>query len=255
MPDKCRTSAFYVRPRDFDEHGRVVFDQNETNHITRVLRLEPGTLVEVLDGCGGVYEVELAEPRSGLATGRVVSSRQVPPPVPPISAAVALGRKERLRAAAEKLAELGCNRLWPLECGHLQFPGGLERQVDKLQTVAVAALKQSRRPCLMQVEQPVTLAGLLENTDGRMLRPVFCQPAGDGRESSGWDEPVQRQSEYVLVVGPEGGFSEAEHGMIENSGCPRLDLGRWWLRSETAAIAGFTLLAERLWGEFGFFRE
>ncbi len=192
--------------------------------------------------------------RASRLEGKVVSSRSVPPPVPAISAAVAIGRRERLRAVVEKLAELGCSRFLPLECEHLQYPGKLERQAEKLQEVAVSALKQCRRPHLMQIGRPVDIAGLLDAAGKGAARPVFCHRTGTGGKTlKRAGEPLGKEDEFVLVVGPEGGFSSAERSLIESSGCPCLELGRWWLRSETAALAGFTLLASELWGELGIF--
>ncbi len=247
MPESRHTSAFHVPPVGFGPDGSVRFDGQEAAHITRVLRLPPGAMVEVLDGEGGIYEVRLESGGRRLA-GRVTGSRKERRSVPPISVALAVGRKERLRAAVEKLAELGCHRIWPLACEHIQFKSSLAGQVGKLQAAAVSALKQSRQPYLTRIEQPLTLATLLAGADSDKIRPVICHPVGEGAVvQPAWGAAAENDAQYVLVVGPEGGFSGRELELIDRRSDSRLELGRCWLRSETAAVAGFTVLADRLW--------
>jgi 16S rRNA (uracil1498-N3)-methyltransferase len=255
VPDKCHTSAFYVPPEQFDLQGRVVFGTQETTHIGRVLRLTDGDAVEVLDGEGGVFEVRL-EGQGRKLTGRVTGSRRERRRVPLISAALAVGRKERFKAAVEKLAELGCYRIWPLAADHIQFRNSLAGQAEKLQAVAVSALKQSRQPFLTRIEQPVALAELLAGADTDNLRPVVCHPAEDGMVAEpGWGAMAESGAEYVLVIGPEGGFSSSELELIARRSDVRLQLGPYWLRSETAAVAGFAVLADRLWGDTRVFKD
>lgn len=249
MPDRNHISAFYVPPAGFGPNGAVKFDARETAHISRVLRLTAGDMVEVLDGEGGIYDVLLEGGGRKLA-GRVAGSRTEPRHLPLISAAVAVGRRERFRAAVEKLAELGCHRIWPLACEHIQFKSSLASQVEKLNATAVSALKQSRQPFITRIEQPVALNTLLAGADGCNLRPVICHPAERCMTAKqNWGAGATKDSEYVLVVGPEGGFSSGELELIARRNDSRLEIGRCWLRSETAAVAGFTVLADRLWGE------
>ena len=136
-----------------------------------------------------------------------------------VSVALAVGRKERLRFAVEKLSELGCSHFWPLDSEYMQFPGNLGSQVKKLQATAVAALKQSRRPYMTEVELPLTLTALLKTCVERKLEPVFCQPCGPESVSlDSWAAGVHSKEEFVLVVGPEGGFSEREADAIAEAG-------------------------------------
>ncbi len=252
MHEKCHTSAFYVPPWEFGPRGRVEFGPQESAHIGRVLRLAAGDTVEVLDGEGGVFEV-LLDGGGRKLTGRVTGSRKEPRRLPLISAALAVGRKERFKAAVEKLAELGCHRIWPLAAEHVQFKGSLASQTEKLQAVAVSALKQSRQPFLTRIEQPLALGKLLAGADSGNIRPVICHPAAQGMAAHPeWGAKAESGAEYLLVIGPEGGFSATELELIGQRNDPRLQLGPYWLRSETAAVAGFAVLADRLWGDTRF---
>ena len=254
MSDKCHTSAFHVSPEEFGPRGQVGFGSQETAHISRVLRLKAGDTVQVLDGEGGVFEVCL-EGQGRKLTGRVTGSRSERRREPLISVALAVGRKERFKTAVEKLAELGCHRIWPLAAEHIQFKSSLAGQTEKLKSVAVSALKQSRQPFLTRIEPPVAFKDFLNGVDADNLRPVICHPAAKGMVAeSGWGGEFQSDVEYVLVVGPEGGFSSSELELVVRRRDTRLQLSSYWLRSETAAVAGFAVLTDRLWGDTRFFK-
>ena len=254
---KCGTSAFYVPPDNFLD-GKALFPHEEENHIRNVLRLGPGTVVEVLDGLGGSYSVELSKVISGGLEGRVLSFYQSRPPVPRISAAVALGRPERMRIAVEKLAELGCHRIVPLLTEHVSFAGDAAKQAAKLRRVALSSMKQSRNPFLTRVQKPARFEQFLESAKAEKFIPVFCSKMnridqGDKKEEA--LENLSRKTlpagqEYILVIGPEGGFSAREQEDIAASGYPCIYLGQTDLRFETAAVSGFVLLRQILSGDF-----
>ena len=254
---KCETSAFYVPPDNFLD-GKALFPSEEEHHIRNVLRLGPGTVVEVLDGVGGSYSVELSKAIGGGLEGRVLSFYQYQSPVPRISAAVALSRPERMRIAVEKLAELGCHRIVPLVTEHVSFAGDSAKQAAKLRRVALNAMKQSRSPFLTRVQEPARFEQFLESARAEKFIPVFCSKKScldQGGKKEKALENLSRKAhragqEYILVVGPEGGFSAREQEYIAASGYPCLHLGQADLRFETAAVSGFVLLRQILSGDF-----
>jgi len=252
---KSDTSACYVPPSNLTENS-VRFPAGELHHLRSVLRLSAGALVQVLDGQGGSYEVELVSSGEAGIEGRIISAEKTEPPLPRLSAAIAVNRTERMRITVEKLAELGCHRLVPLITEHISFPGDPAGQAEKLRRVAVSALKQSRNRFLTAVETPAAFAEFLELAEREGAIPVFCCKKNLRRDrelSSGLPEKSAGAKEFFLAVGPEGGFSARELELIERSGRPRLHLGESILRSETAAVAGFVLLRHILCADFGLY--
>ncbi|MEA2062581.1 MAG: RsmE family RNA methyltransferase [Gemmatimonadota bacterium] len=243
----CRTTAFYV-PVDAINGDRVEFPPAEVHHLREVVRIRSGELVRVLDGCGACYRVVLeSSPEGSVLVGRVLSVERSEAEKPSISAALALGRKARSRVAVEKLAELGCHRIVPLLTEYTSYRGNPAREVEKWLPVCQAALKQSGNCFLTGIGVPLTFEEFIGKVNGEDTRPVFCFKDR---------EPVERKrsrmalcrcaSEYILVIGPEGGFSTTEQELIEDSGALRLHLGGADLRFETAAVAGYILLRESL---------
>jgi len=248
--DICRTTAFYV-PRAAISAERVNFPPEEERHLRHVLRLEQGARVEVLDGCGARYDVLVEDqPRDPGLVGRILSVERVEAEKPLISAALALGRRERMRTAVEKLAELGCHRILPLFTDHTSFRGNPHRQVDKLSLVCRSALKQSRGFFLTGIEAPGNIEDFAALARRGGIQPVFCLKSAQPENSQNDKRKLLAGSEeYFLVVGPEGGFSPRELVLIDELAAPRLHLGCADLRFETAAAAGFVLLREFLRGD------
>ncbi|MCE5272918.1 16S rRNA (uracil(1498)-N(3))-methyltransferase [bacterium] len=248
--EELTTTALYV-PAENISDGWLEFPDEELHHLTHVLRQGAGSRVQVLDGCGGVWSV-LVERREGRLAGRVLEHEQATAPVPAISVALAPGRKERLRWAVEKLAELGAARIIPLLSAQVSFPGDPGRLPERLQPVCVAALKQSRQPFLTRVEPPLGFADFMKTCTAAEVQAVFCHKKTQTRAPIGRNR-LGGARELVLVVGPEGGFDSAESGSILSSGLPCLDLGLSTLRFETAALAGFVLLRQMLRGDQGLY--
>jgi 16S rRNA (uracil1498-N3)-methyltransferase len=252
VSDKLGVSAFYVPPQDL-EPGWFDFPPEEEHHLRHVLRLGPGSEVEVLDGCGGRYRVRVERGSGpGRLAGRVLGTERREEPRPFLSVALAVARKERLRVAVEKLAELGCHRIFPFLSDHVSFSGSAGREADKLRLVCRSALKQSRGWFLTRIEEPLAFDSLLEFFGKSGVRPVFCAkkiekiPAVDRNRMDGAEE-------FCLVVGPEGGFSRNEFDRIVEGSFPMLHLGEADLRFETAAIAGFSILRSFVRGDFGLY--
>ncbi|HUU29924.1 MAG TPA: RsmE family RNA methyltransferase [archaeon] len=248
---ECETSAFYVPPANISTE-RVLFPAEEEHHIKNVLRLKAGSLVEVLDGCGGKFGVVLERIDSPGLEGRILSAERIEQGPVLISVALALGRKERMRIAVEKLAELGCHRIVPLWTDYVSFAGAAQKQIEKLRLICRSALKQSRTLFLTRIDEPLTFAQILALADCGRLRLVFCRKNREGKKSES-PRPIDPGKEHLLVVGPEGGFSPREESLIQGSSLLCIHLGDADLRFETAAIAGFVLLRQALAGDLSFY--
>ncbi|MBN2290712.1 MAG: 16S rRNA (uracil(1498)-N(3))-methyltransferase [Candidatus Glassbacteria bacterium] len=243
----CRTTAFFV-PREAISGDLVVFPPDEEHHLRDVLRLKSGAVVEVLDGCGGRYRVVVEQgPRGSDLVGRVLGVERVEAVKPLISVALSLGRRERIRMAVEKLAELGCHRIVPLLADNSSFQGNPGRQVEKLSLVCRSALKQSGNCFLTAVEPAAAFGDFAAEAVGRGIPLSFCvKDTGRSRRKNDPGRPTAGGDEYFLVIGPEGGFSSGEQALIDEMQAPRLHLGAADLRLETAAVAGFILMRELL---------
>ncbi len=226
------TTCFYAPPESFSGK-QVTLTDAEAHHLHRVLRLQTGDEVDVVDGVGGWYRVRLADVDGDRATGTVID-RSIGVGEPLIDVRLGIGllkNRSRLEFAVEKSVELGVNSIHLLECRHCETR---RVDVDRLRRLAAAAMKQSRRSVLTRVADPVSFEQFLteQKTDcGWILEP---QPEAVHLADLLQGQPVE---EAVVLVGPEGGFSAAESEMAIASAYTCVSLGSRRLRAETAAVA------------------
>ncbi len=219
----------------------LLLPESEYRHA-RAVRLRPGERVMLLDGRGtrsfGEY---LDGDRRGMKVRVEESSFEEPEEGLYIGLAVGLlDDRSRCAFLYEKCVELGVNVVYPLASTRSQ--GRFRR--ERVERVGIAALKQSQRSHLPALNDPIDVAGLIE-VFSVWDRILFCHEGIEVVETS-----VNRSRSTLVVVGPEGGFTDEE--VAEISGEHRVEmtrLGGTRLRAESAAIATVSALRlHDLWG-------
>ena len=218
---------------------RVPLDDEARHHLTTVLRLAPGAWLEVADGHGAVASGRLGTDDVELLTAPVVT----PPACPRLELAQALAKGRRFDDVVRQATELGVDVIRPVAAERSVSrlsEQRAERARSRWASVARAAAEQARRPTRPQLTPPCPVAGLdLAGADvlvAQLGAPALPDVAGDG-------EDVER---VVLVVGPEGGWSDAELETLLEHGARLAGLGPTVLRTEHAGAAGLAVLAARL---------
>jgi 16S rRNA (uracil1498-N3)-methyltransferase len=227
------TTNFYAPPSAF-KGKRVVLPKDEVRHVRAVLRAREGDEIVVVDGQGGWHRVTINHLSPDQAIGTVQETRR-DVGESDVYLTVGLGlltKRSRYETFVEKAVELGARRIIPLHTAHTETD---TFRYERIHNVMVAALKQCRRSRLPALSEPQTLDGVLGATEAD--RRIIC----DGREAA---RPLPQVLDGVgggtrvlVLVGPEGGFSEAEVDTAVNAGCTPVSLGPRRLRAETAGIA------------------
>jgi len=217
---------------------RITVDGDDGHHLQRARRVRPGETVTAADGYGRwrVFAVTGAEAgRIGLeATSALVHEA---PLLPRLTVACSLTKGEKPELAVQKLTELGVDRILVVQAARSVVQWDDARAATafaRLQRVAREAAAQARRARVPVVDGPIA-PGELDGLDGLVVAAVDGVPASRLAAPPG--------GEWVVVVGPEGGFDEAEQRGFGSA--PRLAVGPFVLRAETAAIAAAAALAGR----------
>jgi 16S rRNA (uracil1498-N3)-methyltransferase len=223
---------------------RHAIDGDAANHIARVLRLRQGEPLTLFDGGGGEYAARIEEFRKGAVIVSVDEQLPVARESPlPITLAQGVSRGERMDWVVQKATELGVTRIIPVltERSVVRLDAKqAERKRLHWQAIAVAACEQSGRDRIPGVDVPLTLAEFAGKADSRATR-VLLSPTGSQRVA---DLP-RAEGGIVVLIGPEGGLSEAEQRAALAAGFVAVRLGPRVLRTETAAVAALTLLQHR----------
>ena len=211
----------------------------EAHHLAHVMRAKPGDRVVLFDGTGGEYIAEVARVERSTVQLAVLSHDPVERALGvAITVACSLPKGDRQRWLIEKLTELGCTSVVPLSSDRGVAQPTAEA-LERLRRTVIEASKQCGRNRLMQIAAP------------RIARDFFAQPsagacrliahpeaAGSLRDVlSERASPQNAPVDYVLAIGPEGGFTDDEAQLATGAGWTAVNLGAPILRVETAAVA------------------
>jgi 16S rRNA (uracil1498-N3)-methyltransferase len=239
---------FYLPP----EHAKsqlLQLDGREAHHGLKVLRLQPGETVAVLDGTGREYlcKVETIS-RQVLSLG-VMEKRSIPAPPCPITLLVAIPKGKIIESIIQKSVELGAHRIVPLLTKRVVTQlddEGSEQKREKWQQVAIEAIKQCGAPWLPHIEAPQTIADWLARGETIELPLVGMLTAPRHHPRECFAQFQQRHGRIPrsagIWIGPEGDFTAEELRAIQQSGAHPITLGHLTLRVETAAIYGLSIL-------------
>ncbi len=221
MNPALRASAAHVF---VDSLESLSLSTDDAHHLFRVLRLRDGESVTVSDGRGGWRSTTVAD--GGLhSVGDVV----VEPAGSELTIATAIPKGDRLEWMVQKLTELGVSEIVFMHCERSVVRWKDDRagkHLERLARVAREAASQSRRVWLPRLSGPVEVA-----TAAGVPGAVVADPDGEVATALTDDRP------QVVLIGPEGGFTEAERGLCRRS----VSLGRNILRVETAAVSAAVL--------------
>ncbi|MEX2172607.1 MAG: RsmE family RNA methyltransferase [Pirellulales bacterium] len=213
---------------------RVVLEGDEAHHLLHVMRAGPGARVVLFDGSGWEFDAEVKSCQRRTVELDVLSRREVNRELSHrLVMGVALPKGDRQKWLVEKLTELGVTELVPLNTERsVAQPGGAA--IERLARTVIEASKQCGRNRLMQISRARTFADFVNSaTTGGSVQRIIAHPTGRILT-----ELVHRGGQdIVCTVGPEGGFTDAEHDTALVEGWEAVSLGPRILRIETAAIA------------------
>jgi len=220
-------------------------------HLRASLRLQPGELLTVTDERGTRYHAEIAEVSSRTLIGRILDTTSAPPTTcPSIVLAQSLLKGEKMDWVIQKATELGVARIAPVLASHSVVrprADRIEHQLARWQRIALEAAQQSERWSVPVIGEPATVPHLLSTSKTAALKILLAERS-DGASLS--NLPLHNDGDVWLLIGPEGGWEEAEFRHMREQGFVGVTLGPRILRAETAAIAALTILQSRL-GELG----
>jgi 16S rRNA (uracil1498-N3)-methyltransferase len=233
-------------PGRLPDAGQFELPEALAHHAVRVLRLRDGEAVVLFDGLGGEADATLVvEGRrvSARLGARRDTERESPLQVVLVQA---LAAGDKMDWVVQKAVELGVSAIQPVQAERsvLRLAGErADKRVAHWQQVAVAACEQCGRNRIPELRalQPVT-HWLAAHRDA--LNYVLA-PGG----AASFGEEAAPQGTVHLLVGPEGGWSDAEMAAFDAAGCRRVRLGPRVLRTETAGLAAIAALQAR-WGDF-----
>lgn len=244
------SSTRLFSPAPLSANTDVTLTGDQARYIGRVLRLKPGDGFTIFDGTGGEYLATVAtvgKTQVQISIG-TLDKRNAESPLA-IHLLQGISRGERMDFVVQKATELGVRRITPVLTEFSVVKLDLKRAKKRAQhwsNIVISACEQCGRNILPVIDAPQPLRNWfgdnLASADPRiLLRPDANAPLGSISKPQGV---------VTLLVGPEGGFSDAEYEQAEIAGFKAAGFGPRILRTETAAIAAIAVL-QSLHGDLG----
>ena len=220
-----------------DIESSPVLPESDSRHCIRVLRMDCGDEVEVVDGRGGLYRCTIAAANQHRALLDIRERVELPKVwKPEITIAIAPTKHmDRMEWVVEKLVEIGVDRIVPLLGRRSERK---EIKLERLEKIAVSAMKQSLKAVLPEIREMCPVEEFLEafpcgGSAGRQGFICYCDADTPRRLLS---REYEAGRDVAVMIGPEGDFSPEEVAKALACGYMATTLGDNRLRTETAAL-------------------
>jgi len=212
---------------------KYVLDKNESKHIVRVLRMREGTPVNLIDGRGNLFEGVISDPdpsgcviKVGLVTHEYEKKQYR------LHIAISpLKNPERFEWFIEKAVEIGIDEITPLICKNTEKPGV---KSDRINNIIISAMKQSLKAYSTVLNETKDFKDFIIEAHKGKLMIAHCH---DGYLRHNISEICSPGEGAVILIGPEGDFSEEEVNEAICKNYNQIQLGPSRLRTETAGVA------------------
>ncbi len=248
-----RIPRFFISPDSFihEQQQVILSDRGVIEQISKVLRLDVGNEIDLLDGAGKIYrcsitslnskgrdryislEAHIDGEREAAGESRI-----------PISVALPILRPTRFEWALEKLTELGVSEIAPLLTERSVVR---EQKPARWKSIMREAAEQCERGLIPNTTAPMTLNEYFQHLSSTPDATIFI--CAERLHESASDKSGAPALQVVLcnvrgkaphkisvIVGAEGGFTQTELLLAQNAGAMPISLGERILRSETAAV-------------------
>jgi 16S rRNA (uracil1498-N3)-methyltransferase len=211
----------------------------QAHYLLHVLRLGEGAQILVFDGESGEWRAEIVKARKSACTIKLMAKVCEQTAPQDIHYAFAPLKQARLDYAIQKATEMGASRLQPVLTAHTAVS---RLNLERMRANAIEAAEQCGLLTVPSIDAPVKLDAFLK-ASGKDRVTVFCDERAE--PGSPLDALAKLKGRKVTaLIGPEGGFSEAERELLLSKDfvCP-VSLGPRILRAETAAVAILALVS------------
>lgn len=219
----------------------IELTKEQAHHAVTVLHLDHETVRLVHDGIG-YYATLIPQGKKCIAHIDAKDER-INETDCELILAIALIRREKFEWILQKATELGVSRIVPFESSrcvvHAKKEKG-DRQKERWQAIVQSAAEQCKRNRIPVVDDIVKF-DKLKNVDAQLK---VCAYENAGKDSHWLSDLYKGQNSAVVLIGPEGGFSESEIEQTVQWGYTPCTLGSRILRAETAAVYALSVLSE-----------
>lgn len=209
----------------------VLLSADESKHCIRVLRHKNGDSINIIDGKGNLYQAEITDANLQNCTARIISKKQIAIHKPyHLHLAISPTKNiDRIEWMVEKCTELGIDEFSFIICKRTEKTG---IKIDRLKKITESAVKQSIQSILPIINEAQSLKDFIAKQKGTSYKYIAHCIEEEKIEL----KSIMQNTDSLILIGPEGDFTEEEiKSALENNFQP-LSLGNNRLRTETAGL-------------------
>ncbi len=242
-------SKFFVEDIAVGNDRILITDTDDIKHISKVLRLKPGAIIEVSDSKIFDYHAKIISISPKTIELQILDKQSFGrEPTIKISLFQGIPKQGKMEQIIQKSVELGVNSIIPTFTHRsvVTDKGNFLGKIQRWQKISDEAVKQCKRGIIPKVSMPVNfkeMIALLKTFD----LVLFLYENEDERTIKQTLRGFSRMPKTVaIIIGPEGGFSEEEANQLKSSGAFPSSLGKTILRTETAGAAAIAMVMYEL---------
>lgn len=221
----------------------------QADHMTRVLRAQPGMEADVVAG-GHVFHAEVAAIAEGEVRFNLIAELEAEPALP-VTLVMAVYKFAPMEWAIEKATELGVASIAPVIARRTEkhLAAGAEKRAERWRRIGHEAAQQSRRSDVPLILDPVALAARVRAASSATRIVLAEQERSTTLRNALGEMMAASEAEMPaleIAIGPEGGWAPEEEALFDANGWRAVSLGPRILRAETAAISALAVIASFL---------
>lgn len=227
---------FYIDNFDTTQK-EIVLNEETSKHVVQVLRMRKEERLHLTDGKGTLITAEISENNRKHCSVRVKECSFWKNENPSVSIAISLLKNNnRFEWFLEKATEIGIHLIIPLLCERTEKE---KFKTGRFYQILISAMLQSRQVWLPELCTPVSFNDFLNQSAFKTATKKYIAHCADSEKI----KLISSQNDSSLIlIGPEGDFSDDEIQMAINAGCQPITLGNTRLRTETAGMVAAVLL-------------
>ena len=230
----------YFFEETIPESGNFFLSEESSKHIAQVLRMQEGEEINITNGKGVLLTSSIVIPNKRKTEVTITNNTSLPRPNQKSSIAISLIKNNnRFEWFLEKATEIGISEIIPLICSRTEKNS---MKMDRMHNILVSAMLQSRQAWLPELKAPVKFSEMLKAAEYKQKFIAHCH----GIEKKTLDTFEKSAGRNIILIGPEGDFTENEIAASLANNYLAVRLGETRLRTETAGIVAAVLLMNKL---------
>jgi len=230
---------FYINEYDASQK-ELVLEEDTSRHIVQVLRMKEGERLNLTDGKGNLLTAVITDDHKKHCKVKIIDSRFTTHDSRKIIVAISLLKNSnRFEWFLEKATEIGIHEIVPLICKRTEKQKFRE---DRMQNILISAMLQSQQCRLPVLHKPIDYELIFRQEEIIHTSQKFIAHCIEEEKRKLADLVNETLSSQVILIGPEGDFTNEEVQLAINNHFDAVSLGETRLRAETAGIVAATIL-------------